>query len=490
MAISFNEVPINLRVPGVYVEFDNSRAVPGLAGIPYRLLMIGQKLPAGSATANTLVRVNTAEEAAVLFGRGSMLSRMFAKAKATSSLIETWATPLDDHGSGVPATGDITTAGTATAAGSWTLRIGGVAVTVPVATGDTSIVMVAAMVAAIVLVPDLAATSAVNGSDTKIIDITAKNDGELGNDILIETQGDLPAGITISATTPMATGVNNPSLDTAIANLSDEWFQIIALPYTDANAKTAMRTELTDRWGPLRQIEGQAISVRSGTASALQTFGDGGSDGDQFFTTLGVLASPTPLDEYAAALAMVVAEHGQIDPARPFQTLSIPGVLPPVEASRFTFTEQNGLLSDGISTYSVDGSGNIRVSRLITMYQETPSGIEDVSYLDLNTMLTLGFMRWTFRARFALKYPRHKLADDGTRFGPGNAVLTPIIARGECLAIARDWEGIGLLENFDQFKADLIVERNATDPNRLDVVLPPDLINQLRVVAGQVQFRR
>ena len=39
------------------------------------------------------------------------------------------------------------------------------------------------------------------------------------------------------------------------------------------------------------------------------------------------------------------------------------------------------------------------------------------------------------------------------------------------------------------FKENLIVERNATDPNRLDVLFPPDLINQLRVFATLVQFR-
>ena len=41
----------------------------------------------------------------------------------------------------------------------------------------------------------------------------------------------------------------------------------------------------------------------------------------------------------------------------------------------------------------------------------------------------------------------------------------------------------------DLFKENLIVERNSTDPNRLDVLFPPDLINQLRVFATLVQFR-
>ena len=45
-----------------------------------------------------------------------------------------------------------------------------------------------------------------------------------------------------------------------------------------------------------------------------------------------------------------------------------------------------------------------------------------------------------------------------------------------------------LVEGIDQFKNDLVVERNAQDVNRLDFLLGPDLINQLRVIGAQIQF--
>jgi phage tail sheath gpL-like len=50
-------------------------------------------------------------------------------------------------------------------------------------------------------------------------------------------------------------------------------------------------------------------------------------------------------------------------------------------------------------------------------------------------------------------------------------------------------EDQGIVENMDAFKAFLIVERDAVDPNRVNVLLPPDLVNQLRVFAALVQFR-
>jgi phage tail sheath gpL-like len=50
-------------------------------------------------------------------------------------------------------------------------------------------------------------------------------------------------------------------------------------------------------------------------------------------------------------------------------------------------------------------------------------------------------------------------------------------------------ESLGLVENMDAFKHYLIVERDLNDPNRINVLLPPDLVNQLRILAMLVQFR-
>ena len=60
MAISFNEIPTTIRVPFVYVEFDNSRAVQGPALMPYRNLVIGQRLATGTVPALTPTRVTNA----------------------------------------------------------------------------------------------------------------------------------------------------------------------------------------------------------------------------------------------------------------------------------------------------------------------------------------------------------------------------------------------------------------------------------------------
>jgi len=95
----------NLRVPLAYVEFDNSRAVVGTPAMQYRVLFIGQKVAAGTATVNTLLRVATTDAAVVLFGAGSMLTRMIEQFKASNRYIDCWAIALADHASGAAAAG-------------------------------------------------------------------------------------------------------------------------------------------------------------------------------------------------------------------------------------------------------------------------------------------------------------------------------------------------------------------------------------------------
>ncbi len=192
----------------------------------------------------------------------------------------------------------------------------------------------------------------------------------------------------------------------------------------------------------------------------------------------------------AASVAANAMYYGNIDPARPFQTLPLTGILPPQLEDRFAdFPENNQLLYDGLSTFTCGTDGVVRIGRLITTYKTNERGADDTSYLDLNTGLTLGYIRWDWRNHMLRKFPRHKLGNDGVKRAAGQAIITPMIAKAECIVKARDWEQRGLVENVDSvFKPNLIVERNASDPNRLDFLLPPDLMNQFIVGAANIQF--
>jgi phage tail sheath gpL-like len=104
-------------------------------------------------------------------------------------------------------------------------------------------------------------------------------------------------------------------------------------------------------------------------------------------------------------------------------------------------------------------------------------------------LATLAKLLRNQKAAITSKFPRHKLADDGTKFGPGQAIVTPGIIKSELVSQYRQDEYNGLVENTNAFKAHLLVERDPNDPNRVNVLYPPDLVNQLRIFAVLAQFR-
>jgi phage tail sheath gpL-like len=486
MTISFNTIPSALRVPLAYVEFDNSRAVVGTPAIPFKLLVMGQKLSTGIATENVPVQITSYDAAELQFGRGSQLAEMFRALKANDKFTPTWALPQVDNAAGVAATGTLTFAGTPTEAGVVYCYVAGTRLTAAVASADTVTVIAAAVAAAINADTSLPVTAA---AAVGVVTCTARNKGECGNGIDLRlnyyTGERLPAGLTCTIVA-MASGATNPVLTNAIAAMGDEWYQGVVCPYTDAANLTMLEAEMLDRTSGTRMIDGIVFTAFRGNYAATQTFGDGRNS--PHVSAIGTNTAPQPPYVWAAAYAAQAAASLSIDPARPLQTLVMSGILPPALTAQWTQAERNLLLYDGIATHYVDSGGLVRIEREVTMYQENAFGVADPSYLDITTLATLSYMRYSVRARITQKFPRHKLADDGTNFGPGQAIVTPKTIRAELIALASEWETAGLLENLDQFKDELIVERNANDRNRVDVLAPPDLVNQLRIFAAQVQF--
>lgn len=495
MSVSFNYIPANVRVPLFYAEMDNTQA--GYFAQNKRSLLIGQKLAAGSAAANTATIVSTTDQAKALFGAGSMLARMHAAYRAQDPFGEVWCIPVADAPAGAAATGTITVTGPAGAAGTISLYIGGQLVNVGVSAADAATAIATSINAAINAATDLPVTSSVSAA---VVTLTAKWKGPTGNDISVQDSFHgysggqaLPAGIALaySGSGYLTGGTTNPLLTTGvIAAMGDDEYDYVIHPYTDATSLDAFRAEYGDtagRWSWSRQVYGHVYTALRGTLSALTTAG--ALRNDPHHTIAGVDADcPTPVWEYAAAYGAANAVCLNSDTARPTQTTILNGVLVPRAGKRFLLTERQSLLNYGIATSYVSG-GVLRVERAITTYQKNAFGQADPSYLDSETLHQLTEVTRRLRNRITSKYPRHKLASDGTRFGAGQAIVTPSVIKGELIAEYADMELSGLVENAELFKKYLIVERNATNPNRIDVLLPPDLVNQLRIFAVLNQFR-
>lgn len=482
--ISFNTIAANQRVPLFYAEFDNSNAVQGGAAQEYRTLLIGNRLGTGTVAALSLNRVTSAEQAKTLFGPGSVLANMAERFLKINKNNPLYCVPVADDGAGAAATGTFTVAGAPTAAGTVSLMVGGRNVKVGVTTSDTATTIATAIKDAINDDDDMLVTA---GSLAGVVTCTARNKGEHGNEIELShsyfTGEVLPAGITVTATS-MSGGTGNPDIDDVWPVIGDDQYLLVVTPWTDAANLSAVESELSDRFGGTRMSDGYGLYGKRGTFGALTTLGD--SRNSQFTTIMGVKGPSNPW-EWAAELAAQVAASASIDPARPFQTLPLKVYAPKV-ADRFTLEERNQLLHAGIATFNVGASGEALIEGVITTFKENAFGSPDESYLYLNTPLTLSYIRFDLKARITSRYPRHKLASDGMRVAPGQAVVTPKVIKAEIVTKFLEWQEKALVEGLEQFKEDLVVERNADNPNRIDVLMPPDLVNQLRVLGVKIQY--
>jgi phage tail sheath gpL-like len=519
MPISFSSFPANWKMPLWWAELDSS-----MAGTPTSrnlALLVGQMIPmatggttpaqGGIATPNVPIVIGSLAEAGYQFGIGSMLERMFAAFLETNVAQEMWALPVPDP-PGTAATGTITVGGsttpTFTPGGTIALYIAGQRMQIGVEPTDANNDIATNIGAAINANPELPVSATVAAA---IVTLTCKWKGATGNEVDLRdsyygTRGgeQLPPGLTLTYSHPPVgvTGAKNgtlgggtgaPDFTTGIATLGDEPYEYVAMPYTDAASIQAWSTEYgfseTGRWGWARQDYGMIFSAKRGLSSDLIMWGMDNNEATISFMGFE-LTSPSPSYEWAAGYCANGSMAFDDDPARPLQTLMLNGLLAAPKHQRFMMTELNTLAQNGIATERAStDTVTPMIMRESTAYQYNLYGAADNAYELLTTLATLAALLRNQRQAITDKFPRHKLANDGTRFGPGQAIVTPSTIKAELVSEYALDEWNGLVEDSQDFKNNLIVERDTNNPNRVNVLYPPDLINQLRVFAVLAQFR-
>jgi phage tail sheath gpL-like len=501
MSISFNNIPDTIRTPGAYAEVDNSRALQGLAQNPHKVLILGQKLSTGSAAFDQLIAITQNDMGDGFFGAGSVLARMCSKFKDNNPNTELYAMCIGSGIAGAAAGGSIIFSemldgDVCSGTGTIYMMINGKEFNHAYVSDETPAQLA------------LHFKSMINSDDNGPLqaDVTgaslylsAKQSGTLGNYINVrfnyyEGQSVPPTFSGVGVVSAMYShyvsmngGSVDPDLGDAWAVIENEQFQYIIQPYIDAANLTEIEDELATRFTALEDQQGHGYTAVRGTQASCTTLGN--SRNAPHNTIIGANDSPMCPEEWAAAVGAIAAAKLNIDPARPLQFLQLKGILPPPTENRFTRSERDILLYDGISTFIVDG-GKVKIERLITTYQTNALGILDPSYLDVTTLATLGEIRDQYKIRMSNRFiiPRYKLADDGFPVQPGSYVATPSVVAQEIIALFSQLRDVGLIENFDEFVENLVVQRNLSDRNRVDVLLPPDLINQFRVLATLIQF--
>lgn len=492
--VQFLEIP-NIRTPGVHSEFDSSRAVSNL-GLDRQMFVIGQRLASGTVAEGIVIEIGSFEIAQEAAGVGSHFSDMILKLLTNNPNMRVRGILLDDNVAGNKAEKTLTVTGTATTAATLRIYLAGQIVEVGVSIGDVQNTIAANIEAAITADTDLLYTG---GVATNVVTITAKHKGEWTEKLPVavnpfppEKGGNevLPGGVAV-AVADTTTGTGNPDIATAIAALPDEVINYILMPYVDDPNLDKLDTELAFRNTALQQKEGHGFNAFAGTLSEAVTFG--GARNSQHNTTMHAgNGSLSPEHHWASAYIGTASSIAGVDPARPWHFTDLIGIIAEPEDKRLVRTERDTLLNNGVATHLVQKSGAVQIERGITNYQVNSLSQSDPSFLDSMTSLTLSDLRQTFLQRFTTRFlaPGFKLVKDGGSISSGQNIVNPSIIRGEVISLCQDWIDLGLVEPGAKalFKSSLIVEINATDPNRVDVQMSPDLVNQLRIIANKILF--
>jgi phage tail sheath gpL-like len=487
MTINFNSLPPTLRIHMAGIEFDSSRALGTWQDINQNAFILGQMLAAGEAAPLNAIRVVSDLEADRLFGAGSMLAEMCRDFRKLNPYQQLYAMGIEDDVAGVQATGTITITGPAAAAGTLNLYIGGRRIRVAVENEDTATEVATAVAAAINADTSLpvTATSAVG-----VVTYTAQHKGVVGNfiDVRINYYHDdkTPSGLTVAiAATVVGTG--NPDIGDALAALGDQHYWYMVCPYTDDANLTSLATELESRWSWAQAHYMLGFIASTGTQGEMAALGD--TLNSPFLCLVGAGKTPTEPQRVAAMFGALAAYYLNNDPGRPLQGLKLTGMLPPALADRMPILNRNQLLFEGVSTYRVGDDGFCYAETAITTYQEDTLGAEDASWLWLNIPAQLAQYAYNEQALIFRTYPRHKLANDDFPVTAGLAVVRPKDIKALLISNYQTLMDMGEVEDLEGYKDDLVVERDASNPNRINVQEAPRLVGQFMQYFDQVQYR-
>jgi len=425
-------MPTTILQPKVTVSIVN--ASEAVENADQKILFVGQKTSAGSATAGALVEsISNGGAEDALFGSDSMLATMIRANKVRNQQIQIDAISLDDDGSGVDATGTMAVTGTATEDGTLTIITGSEKnhkFSIAVTSGDTATVVGDAIAAAVNADLD-APVDAANVTGT--VTMTAVNAGTYGNSIGLEIRGEV-AGLS-TAVTAMTSGATDPTLTGVFDVIGASRYQSIVWPYPDE------LTELTGLLDPRFNADGAVLdgvgfTAKTDTVANLKTLGS--APNSQSLVIFGdktesetdykgpsiveipmVKASQFAgfralrLDSGGFSIAdLVITTNGPLDsfggPAlasKPYFNMPFASLLPIKSGRGFDDSEIEDLKDNGITVMGNNPADNTVITgEVVTTYLTDSAGNPDVTFTFLNFVDTATQSREyrfnNYRARF------------------------------------------------------------------------------------------
>jgi phage tail sheath gpL-like len=466
--------------------------------------IIAQKLASGTATSGQTYTVYDSVTAKTLFGAGSIAAIMAAIHFCIAPDSPVYVTPIDDPSGSVAATFTWTVAGPATAGGSINFNIWPRSYSVNVVAGDSA-TAIATAIAAIVNGDADSRFSA--SSALGVVTFTAKNKGTVGNHFVPVVSPlfgqSLPAGVTLTLASGTA-GSGAVPAGTISALLDECCYTCYSLGVYDPAPIAEFGTyfsPLTGTWscGNMTCLGHLFVAKPYASVGAfiaeVETFNR---------ESLTLINSPSSLWIPPFAVSSAWAARNCVgaceDPARPVvrdNGLLSCLTLGSVCKGLFTRAEKEAMYAAGGAYFEVSNTSGFADTVLwieanITTYKKDALGRPDKTWTEVATRHTVSLFLTELDRFYKDNYLSVGLVNNGTPIPVGRKAVNANIVKAGLEGWARQFLGI-LIDSDSDLDGVFRVARNTDgqpncygDPNRLDVKVKLDVVNQLLRIATNV----
>jgi phage tail sheath gpL-like len=493
----------------VAVQLGASSRAAGAA--PAKMALLGNKTSAGSMVADTPYRVYSADEAKTYAGAKSELYAGALAAFRQNKNAHVYLCAVPEAGGAAAATAIVLAAGTFTAAGVYTLTLGGRAYEVVVSTTDTPTTAQAAMAAKINADTDAPFTA---GVSTGTLTVTCANKGPRGNNRTLRAVTTV-AGMTLAlnggsaSATPGATrfglgtavaGAGADDITNSLAALASQKFDRIVVANDDATNITRLRNHVNTYSGVAerKRCQGECASVD--TLSNAKTLATGQNaplvrvnwhfDADN--TTLEIAAQCCAAKLYGDG--SVGGGVGRVKGEESYKACNLDGCLLATITQQVAADEQplgteiEDALNNGLTPLAPAPAnpGYCRVVKSVTARSLDASSNPNYAVHDTSKVTVCHYVADQLEVLIANEFPNKNIGvDPGDGTGPTHPdVVFPSMVQAFAWKCAFDFERQGLLVKVADNPP--TIEQDVNNPSMLLMEFPAAVIDHFHSLVGSV----
>ena len=454
---------------GIKTEFTTGNQINSPL-LPQSIYVIGQG-NTGIAYTSEAVKINTAALVASKYGNGSPL-HLAAKAihGLTNASVPVYFYGLQENGAGVAATNDITITGTQTQTAEYQVVINNIksnkfsliATDTPTTAGNK----LAAAVNATLGFPVTASNT------TGTITLTAKSKGSWGNelycDIVDGSGGFVFANVGIKFTGGASNADVQPALD-AIADSEYRTVIVNTFDLSDATALDAIKAKGEARWqANIKKPFVSFVGSNEATTTAITAVTSTRAD-DRINS---VFANPDSKDlplVIASSIAKYVSEQANNSPAENYA-----GTLSQLNAGsiEWTLADKEDAKTQGVGFVRVV-DGVVKIHEVVTMFDDSQYAEISMPYRKVSDITRLQNTLYAFDLKLGTDfYKEAVLVSVGQIVATGIKAVSVKDIKAACVEVVKSLVTNAILANQESILANLIVEKDGTNPDRVNIQVP------------------